>query len=732
MWQLILKIVLLAWVSHVNALSVDVHEGLHWPVTLAGQLRLLEDKTHALDVKDVQAWASEPAGQSHETKLERRQSLPPSSAWWLAFTVSNTRQAPMTLRFLPGTFELDRIDYYLESQGHWAHTVTGRRIPVSAQNADTAREQALVIELPAGGKRQVLMRIQNSKKFTLHPTLYAQSAYFLAEEHDNLLIGMLFGGLMSVSLCSLILAFYLQSGALGVLSALGAVTALYEASLRGYAKLYLWPEATDWAARAPHALGHTALAIFLLFLLRMTKSERHHPLARRFIMLLSGIQACLALASLHIDLGSLEHIVAQIALLYAIILPIAALLLMRRSSRSLRLLILTSAFFFAHTLLRALERSGLFTDQLRWIGLDNPGTHPLVALAGMAVSFPLLTMWFIQVHRRSRPARPPLAPLEPQDAPRAADMLSYIGHDLRAPLATIAGYVRLIKQTETPEQAPHVRAIERSVNYQLVLIDELLECAKSDLPLAVRPTQVATNDFLDEIAGYAAALSSQQNNVFEAAASSALPAELYMDETRLKQVLLNLLSNAAKFTRDGTIRLNVEASITARRCTLEFSVIDSGVGIAPQSQAAIFRPYNQLRATPGSVGLGLHIARNLIEKMGGVLHVESAPGKGSRFYFEVSLDIADARPALWRGADSKTRLGSAASRPGAGDMPQAGLRQLATLAQAGELSHIEDWLSTAARTYPQASGFLGEVGEALRRLDFKRIEALAQASASHQ
>src|SRR5690606_25926965 len=157
------------------------------------------------------------------------------------------------------------------------------------------------------------------------------------------------------------------------------------------------------------------------------------------------------------------------------------------------------------------------------------GTHPLIALAGLAFSLPLLTMWFIQTRRRHSSARQ--APAF-SDAPnralhaaeeenrRQAEMLSSSRHDLRPPLAPIAGYVRLLRNTETPEQAPHVQAIERSVNYQLVLIDQLLECAKTELPLAIRPMQVPVNDFLDEVAGYAIALSTQQNNVFKASADS--------------------------------------------------------------------------------------------------------------------------------------------------------------------------------------------------------------------
>lgn len=754
MWQLIFKILLLVWASLANAHGVDVRGDL--PVSLSGQIRLYEDTAHAQDLAAMQAWALEAPDSFHDTVLERHQALAPSSAWWLSFAVVNTQPTPMTLRFLPGTLELDRLDYYVGTAEGWTHTASGRLVPVSEQSPDTAREQALLIELPAQGERRILMRIQNSKKFTLHPTLYPQPQYFLAEEHENLLVGMLFGGLLSIAWCCLLVALHMHSLALGLLSLLGAAMTLYEASLRGYAKLYLWPEATEWAARAPHVFGHAALALFLLFLLSMAKEGRHHPLVGKVVMVLAGIQATLAAAALCVDLALLDGIVAQIALLYAIGLPIAALVLLRRSVRSFRLLIVMSAFFFSHTLLRALERGGLFAEPLRSVGLDNPGTHPVIALAGLAFSLPLLTIWVIEAGRRAEPARAPLAPppgpppAPPQAQPdgqtaalnralheadeknrRQSEMLSYIGHDLRAPLATIAGYVRLLKHTETSEQAPHMQAIERSVNYQLVLIDELLECAKTELlPLTIQPTEVSVTAFLDEIASYAEALSTQQNNVFKAGAASPLPSRLLMDGHRLKQVLLNLLSNAAKFTRDGTIELKVEASITGKRCALEFSVSDSGIGIAPQSQAAIFMPFSQVRATPGSVGLGLHIARSLIENMGGSLSVASTPGKGSRFHFRISADIVDGRPTHWRRADAQPS--GAAAAPAPSGMPDGHLRQLAALAQAGELSRIEEWLGLAARSHPQAAGFLAEVRGALLRMDFKRIEALAQASAPHQ
>ncbi|OWT60162.1 sensor histidine kinase [Candidimonas nitroreducens] len=316
-----------------------------------------------------------------------------------------------------------------------------------------------------------------------------------------------------------------------------------------------------------------------------------------------------------------------------------------------------------------------------------------------------------------------------------AETLSYIGHDLRAPLASIVGYTRLLRETGTPEQAEHLRAIERSASYQLTLIDEILEFATHELkPLDIQRAPVELAGLLEDVAQQAYVLSLQHDNRFELLAENALPARVSTDTRRLQQVLLNLISNAAKFTRGGLISLTVRASEGQDEATLEFTVADSGPGIDPQLQPSVFEAFVQAEARPGSAGLGLYIARSIVKNLGGDLRLESRPGAGSRFSFALPvkrLSRANVAPNALRQAFQQPSASAQTARArDKASMPPLEVREdLARLARAGGLSDIEDWLQrhSEAESGHQHADYYEAVRTALQRLDFQRIESIALA-----
>lgn len=307
------------------------------------------------------------------------------------------------------------------------------------------------------------------------------------------------------------------------------------------------------------------------------------------------------------------------------------------------------------------------------------------------------------------------------------EQLSYLGHDLRAPLSTIVGYARLLSETQTDEQAGHLRAIERSASYQMALIDEMLEQAKRQLqPLEMRfePTDVAT--LLEDIIQHGRSLSSQQHNRFEFTAPTVLPERIQGDPRRLQQILLNLIANAAKFTQKGHIRFMVTAEPGSNdQCVLTFKVSDTGSGIHPQDQQAIFQAFEQREARPGSVGLGLYIARTAIRNMGGELLLESTPGKGSTFTVDLptlslSTKTIKLPTQVWESSPILHADTATPSNPTAD-----ALQTLACLAANGEISKIEHWLEAQTIEQPDHAKFYDEVRLALDRLDLTHIEVLA-------
>jgi len=311
------------------------------------------------------------------------------------------------------------------------------------------------------------------------------------------------------------------------------------------------------------------------------------------------------------------------------------------------------------------------------------------------------------------------------------EVLGYIGHDLRAPLATIKGYSEMLL-TESPEkQQGLVKTIQRSVKYQLDLIDELLEYAKSELqPLAVRPAPIDLQALLDDIADYAISLCSQQHNHFHCHITGTLPGRMAMDGKRLQQVLLNLVSNAAKFTRDGVVTLSVNARHAGEFCELHISVSDTGIGIDLAQKPDIFDAFQQIQTEGGSTGLGLFISQRILMAMGASLDVSSAAGQGTTFSFALSVPVmegAGETPGS-RPASPAPRHRTAAAPVAAMATPaDAALDELAELALHGRLTDIEGWIGRHTDHSVHAQ-FTAQLLDRLEQFDFAGIHKLALQS----
>lgn len=317
--------------------------------------------------------------------------------------------------------------------------------------------------------------------------------------------------------------------------------------------------------------------------------------------------------------------------------------------------------------------------------------------------------------------------------------LSYVAHDLRAPLATILGYVRLLRGSNRRPKAEHLDAIKRSVAFQLALIDDVLDYAKIELsPLYLAPASTNLAAFLNELVSYASMLSQPEHNRFVYAPPAVLPARVEVDGRRLQQVLLNLLSNAAKFTSRGTISLTVDAQREADppRWRVRFCVQDEGIGIKPADQGVIFDAFRQLERAHGGVGLGLFIAVRIVQAMGSELTVSSVPGEGSAFSFELELPELDgalipARPCPQGDSTPAAQAALPAALPAAISAPPSRARlELAMLVRDGRLTDIEDWLLRAMQLHPGFNDYYDEVRKAVLALDLARLEALAQQGPS--
>ncbi len=222
--------------------------------------------------------------------------------------------------------------------------------------------------------------------------------------------------------------------------------------------------------------------------------------------------------------------------------------------------------------------------------------------------------------------------------------LANMSHELRTPLNSILGYAQILKRDPavTAQQRNGLNVVEQSGNHLLTLINDVLDLAKIEAgKLELSRSDFHLLFFLKNVSNLIRVRAEREALTFRMELSDTLPPYVHGDEQHLRQVLLNLLDNAVKFTDKGEVTLRVNRpTVDSRHSIIRFEVTDSGVGIAPDQLHAIFEPFQQvgdLTHQTGGTGLGLAISRRLIQLMGGELHVESIPGKKSTFWFAIFL-----------------------------------------------------------------------------------------------
>jgi signal transduction histidine kinase/ActR/RegA family two-component response regulator len=222
-----------------------------------------------------------------------------------------------------------------------------------------------------------------------------------------------------------------------------------------------------------------------------------------------------------------------------------------------------------------------------------------------------------------------------------SEFLSNMSHELRTPLNGILGYAQILKRAKNLEetQVSGLKTIYNSGNHLLTLINDILDLSKIEAgKLELYPENINFASFIDSITEIICMRAEQKNVYFFYENIGDLPLGIEIDEKRLRQVLLNLLGNAIKFTDKGQVTLRISAIEEIFR----FEVEDTGVGMSNEELKKIFKPFEQVGDTQRraeGTGLGLAISRQLVELMGSEIKVKSEFGKGSTFYFDLALKV---------------------------------------------------------------------------------------------
>ncbi|WGY73014.1 sensor histidine kinase [Burkholderia cepacia] len=675
------------------------------------------------------------------------------STWWVRATLVNRDSAARPLVLVIRDARVDHADFYVGRNGRWT---LDSRFPV-AGGGDTAgqpsRYPALDVTLHAGESIPVLIRVTSRKEMRLAPAAFTLAAWDALERHATMWDFGFFGGLLALVWCALLIGFFSRSGVFYVLAALALGTTLFEAAYRGYPAMALPPALREWSARGEVIFAYVAIACFIAFILMVARREQARLPMRAVYMAFLALE-CIGMAGAACgDLLTFTWFCLRLNAVLGIVNISLALLLAIRRTPTGRVMLIAIAIATFNMLIRVLDGMNALPPVLSWLKSDIY-PNPVIAIVGLATHLLVLAAWIHHVGRQRTEARKRLEHWQLTEQDRLRDevarrtvalndalqqvtthmqqkieTLGYVSHDLRAPLSTINGYAKLLLQGATLGQARLIRSIDRSIRYQLTLIDELLAFTKAELqPLGVSPDATDLPGLLDDIGHYALALCAQQDNRFVYRPATPLPRTVSIDGMRLQQVLLNLLSNASKFTRDGTVTLAVHASREGDAWRLLFEVADTGIGIDISGTRDIFRAYQQVQAVNGGTGLGLFIAQRIVGAMGGELAVASQPGVGTAFSFAIVVPAVGHAlvPAseLVRRFHPGDEAGPERIAPAMDGPPDDALDELILLARDGRLTDIEEWLGQVADA-PDYEAFAQHVREHLDTLDLHAIEKLA-------
>ncbi len=555
-------------------------------------------------------------------------------AFWLRLSLHNPLAYPVERWLELGHPQMSQISLYVLRPEYWQERHIGTGTPMRDRGIIESTYGVLPIEVAANTRQTAWVRLSSDTLMSLYTALWEPDNFRKEHQLRQFWISLGIGGIALVFVFSLMMLVLTRQVAYGFFAIGQMGLFLGVSSAAGVFQRLFWPEDLPMYEVVRNLAGLILLLGNYYFLRAFLPQIHHYPLLLMQMRAAMLVSAGLILANQFglIDSDLFRYLSSVMCGLYAVLIIARA---WRDGDRAAGIILLAFVTLFAMVFNRLLLVGNFVTH------VPSVSILPFLAIF---VYSPLILLGLVD---RTRQLQEELTRVRAESAAQLR-FLAHMSHELRSPLDIVLGNTQLLaREARSALQVSGLNSIFDSGRQLLRIIDHILDYARGTAGmLKIEPSAMRLDHFLRGVERMARLLAVQRNNRFElvlsgqAQAVQALTVEA--DAERLRQVLGNLLANAARHTSDGLITLTVSARTESEDSSvlqLEFTVSDTGEGISEQEQERIFRPFERAdsQANHGGkgAGLGLAIARQLVELMGGQLTVRSALGQGAQFIFNL-------------------------------------------------------------------------------------------------
>ena len=634
--------------SALPAVALQVDDG-HARLILGPHYQLLEDPGGDLDLSAVMS-----SDEFQALNLGTDPNLGyTASVWWIKVPLFSVQGG---LRLLELPFPtLDDIRVYLVERDNGQvreHFSAGDLRPF-AERPYPHHNFVFPLNLPAGTPLDLYLRVQTRGSATLGSLLWQPAAFHVANANSLLLFGLYFGILLALFAYNGLVYLSLRDPAYRWYVLFVCAMGIGQGAWTGLFFAHLWPNWPAWGNLAA-VVGFNLTGLFgALFARAFLDTPRYAPATDRLLLISAALFAVLALGAPWWPQQFYTKATSLAGLLFPPIAVFAGFQAFRRGRVSARF------FLFAWTIL--LVGTAL-------LGARNLGLVPSNFLTryamqiGSALEMLLLSFALAERIGELRRLAARSAAASAANAAKSA-FLANMSHEIRTPMTGIIGMAQLVQRTDlNARQRNYVQQIETSAVSLLSVLNDILDFSKIEAgKLAVEQAPFDLYRLVEKVANLMDVTAREKRLLLVIDYPPDLSRDYLGDSLRLTQVLTNLLSNAIKFTPKGEVRLSIRQPMPGR---LGFAVRDTGIGMSLQVQQHLFEAFTQADTSTtrryGGTGLGLPISQQLVALMGGHIEVESQPGQGSCFSFEIDAPL---NPAAAPGPTASAPLPPAPSAP---------------------------------------------------------------------